>query len=124
MCLLERWCTWFGLFTKTNVFLRSFFLATNGTIWQAVRILIKAGASLESTTDQLFTPLLIAAFNGKLELIKCLVAAGAHIEARNTQHYTALGIAAQQGYADILGFLLDRYLPLRLYPKLLRNTLH
>lgn len=65
--------------------------------------------NLESTTDQLFTPLLIAAFNGKLELTKCLVAAGACIEARNKQHYTALGIAAQQGHASILGFLLDRY---------------
>lgn len=77
---------------------------------QAVRILVNAGASLESTTDQLFTPLLIAAFNGKLKLVKFLVAAGAHIEARNKQHYTALGIAAQQGHAGILGFLLDRYL--------------
>lgn len=79
--------------------------------WQAVRALVNAGANVESTTDQLFTPLLIAAFNGKLELIKCLVAARAYIEARNKQHYTALGIAAQQGHADILGFLLDRCLP-------------
>lgn len=72
-------------------------------------ILVNAGANLESTTDQLFTPLLIAAFNGQLELVKCLVTAGASIEARNKQHYTALGIAAQQGHIGIMGFLLDRY---------------
>lgn len=79
--------------------------------WQAVRILVSAGANLETTTDQLFTPLLIAAYNGKLELTKLLIAAGANIEARNKQHYTAVGVAAQQGHVDILGFLLDRYLP-------------
>lgn len=64
---------------------------------------------MESTTDQLFTPLLIAAFNGKLDLCKCLVAAGANVEARNKQNYTPLAIAVQQGHTDIIGFLLDRY---------------
>lgn len=63
---------------------------------------------IESTTDQLFTPLLIAAFNGKLRLAKRLVAAGANIEAKNKQHYTAACIAAQEGHTDLLGFLLDR----------------
>ncbi len=76
---------------------------------QAVRILLKAGANLESTTDQMFTPLLIAVFNGKLKLAKSLVAEGARIEARNKQHYTSLGIAAQQGHTDLMGFLMDRY---------------
>ena len=76
--------------------------------YQAARILLKAGANLESTTDQMFTPLLIAVFNGKLELAKSLVAAGASLEAKNKQQYTSLGIAAQQGHTGMLGFLLDR----------------
>ncbi|CAN0534822.1 unnamed protein product, partial [Ectocarpus sp. 8 AP-2014] len=70
---------------------------------RVVEVLVSAGAKLESesTTDQLFTPLLIAVFNGKLGLSKCLVAAGANVEARNKQSYTSLTIAAQQGHADI-----------------------
>lgn len=75
---------------------------------QAAAALLKAGADIEATTDQLFTPLLIASFNGKLDLVKSLVAAGAKIEAKNKQQFTALCIAAQQGHVDLLGFLLDR----------------
>ena len=75
---------------------------------QAAAALLKAGADTEATTDQLFTPLLIASFNGKLGLAKRLVAAGAKIEAKNKQQFTAACIAAQQGHVDLLGFLLDR----------------
>lgn len=75
---------------------------------QAVDILLKAGADLECTTDQLFTPLLIAAFNGKLLLAKRLVAAGANLKAKNKQQYTAVCIAAQQGHVDLLQFFVDR----------------
>lgn len=75
---------------------------------QGATALLKAGADTEATTDQLFTPLLIAAFNGKLELAKRLVAAGANVEAKNKQQFTAACIAAQQGHVDLLGFLLDR----------------
>lgn len=75
---------------------------------QAAAALLKAGADTEATTDQLFTPLLIAAFNGKFELAKRLVAAGAKVEAKNKQQFTAACIAAQQGHVDLLGFLLDR----------------
>eukprot|EP00904_Undaria_pinnatifida_P001089 jgi/Undpi1/10981/HiC_scaffold_30.g13282.m1 len=74
---------------------------------KAAAALLKAGADTEATTDQLFTPLLIASFNGKLGLAKRLVAAGAKIEAKNKQQFTAACIAAQQGHVDLLGFLLD-----------------
>lgn len=76
---------------------------------QAADILLKAGADTECKTDQLFTPLLIASFNGKLGLVKRLVEAGANIEAKNKQLYTATCIAAQENHIDLLGFLLDRY---------------
>lgn len=75
---------------------------------KAVDILLNAGADIESTTDQLFTPLLVATYNGKLQLAKRLVKAGANLEAKNKQQYTAVCVAAQQGHADILGFLVDR----------------
>lgn len=64
---------------------------------------------MESSTDQLFTPLLIASFNGNLRLAKILVSEGARIEAKNKQQYTAVCIAAQQGHVDLLGFLVDRW---------------
>lgn len=94
---------------SNNACFRSGTSSTHLIARQTARILVKAGANLENTTDQLFTALLVAAFNGQLELARCLVAAGAHVEARNKQHYTALCVAAQQGHADILGFLMDRY---------------
>ena len=77
-------------------------------IFQTVDILLGAGAAVECTSDQLFTPLLVAAFNGNLALAKRLVAAGANLEAKNKQRFTAACIAAQQGHAELLSFLLDR----------------
>lgn len=75
---------------------------------QALDILLKAGADLDRATDQLFTPLHIAAYNGKTQLVKRLIGAGAKIDAKSKQSYTAAGIAAQRGHVELLAYLVER----------------
>ncbi|XP_044001373.1 protein fem-1 homolog C isoform X2 [Aphidius gifuensis] len=71
-----------------------------------VRLLVRRGAKLNSTTMTNSTPLRAACFDGHFEIVKYLVQNGAHIEAVNRHGHTCLMIACYRGHVKIAKFLL------------------
>ncbi|KAG5672519.1 hypothetical protein PVAND_002642 [Polypedilum vanderplanki] len=71
-----------------------------------VKLLIRYGANVNSTTKTNSTPLRAACFDGHLEIVKYLVAHGADIEIANRHGHTCLMIACYKGHYAITKFLL------------------
>ncbi|RYG57568.1 hypothetical protein EON66_00060 [archaeon] len=72
-----------------------------------MRRLIAAGAPLEWTDEDGWTPLWVAAYNGKMEALQLLLKAGASIRATNKHGWTPLHGAAAGGQADAVRALLE-----------------
>jgi hypothetical protein len=71
----------------------------------AVQFLLEEGAVLNSTNNDLSTPLHGAAFFGRIEVVKMLVEAGADLTAKNEDGGTPLDAAAGEWNADLEGAL-------------------
>ncbi|XP_063982559.1 protein fem-1 homolog CG6966 isoform X2 [Diachasmimorpha longicaudata] len=71
-----------------------------------VKLLVKRGARLNSTTTTNSTPLRAACFDGHFEIVKFLVQHGADIEAANRHGHTCLMIACYRGHIKIAKYLL------------------
>lgn len=71
-----------------------------------VRLLVKHGANVNSTTRTNSTPLRAACFDGHFEIVKFLVDHGADIEVANRHGHTCLMIACYKGHFRIAKFLL------------------
>jgi ankyrin repeat protein len=72
------------------------------------RVLIQARADVHISTDKGFTPLLIAARNGDIEMAKTLLAAGVHVDEAGSDGIHALPLSIVVGQADFALFLLDQ----------------
>ncbi|PSN45265.1 Protein fem-1 [Blattella germanica] len=72
-----------------------------------VRLLVRNGASVNSTTRTNSTPLRAACFDGHFEIVKFLVDHGADIEVANRHGHTCLMIACYKGHFRIAKFLLS-----------------
>lgn len=72
-----------------------------------VKLLIKHGAKVNSTTKTSSTPLRAASFDGHLNIVKYLVLHGADIEKTNRHGHTCLMIACFRGQYNIVKFLLS-----------------
>ena len=72
------------------------------------RVLIRARADVHISTDKGFTPLLIAARNGDIEMAKMLIAAGVDVDEAGTDGIHALPFSIVVGQADFALFLLDQ----------------
>ncbi|XP_061719647.1 protein fem-1 homolog CG6966 isoform X2 [Cydia pomonella] len=71
-----------------------------------VRLLVRAGASVNSTTRTHSTPLRAACFDGHYDIVKFLVESGADIEIANRHGHTCLMIACYKGHIRIAKYLL------------------
>ncbi|XP_043261177.1 protein fem-1 homolog C isoform X2 [Colletes gigas] len=71
-----------------------------------VRLLVKKGANVNSTTKTNSTPLRAACFDGHLNIVRYLVYHGADIEMANRHGHTSLMIACFKGHIRIAMFLL------------------
>ncbi|XP_076231930.1 protein fem-1 homolog CG6966 [Calliopsis andreniformis] len=71
-----------------------------------VRLLIKRGAQVNSTTKTHSTPLRAACFDGYFDIVRFLVNHGADIEMANRHGHTNLMIACYKGHIKIAKFLL------------------
>ncbi|CAD1480545.1 unnamed protein product, partial [Heterotrigona itama] len=71
-----------------------------------VKLLVKNGAWVNSTTKTHSTPLRAACFDGHFEIVKFLVNHGADIEMANRHGHTSLMIACYKGHIKIVRFLL------------------
>ncbi|XP_032514236.1 protein fem-1 homolog CG6966 isoform X1 [Danaus plexippus] len=72
-----------------------------------VRLLVRAGANVNSTTRTHSTPLRAACFDGHYDIVKFLVENGADIEIANRHGHTCLMIACYKGHIQIAKYLLS-----------------
>ncbi|XP_039758269.1 protein fem-1 homolog CG6966 isoform X1 [Pararge aegeria] len=72
-----------------------------------VRLLVRAGANVNSRTFTHSTPLRAACFDGHFEIVKFLVENGADIEKPNRHGHTCLMIACYKGHIHIAKYLLS-----------------
>ena len=84
------------------------FLAVSSKNSEIIKILIQAGANVDTRTIHGWTPLYLAAWNNKNpEIIKTLIQAGANVDMRTTEGYTPLHQAAESNKnSDIIIALL------------------
>jgi ankyrin repeat protein len=76
-----------------------------------VRLLLEAGAAINSQGENDHTPLSIAVFRGRTEVVQVLLDAGADMTLHNTgklesNSITLLGLASFRGHADIVQLLI------------------
>ena len=75
------------------------------------KILLRYKADMEGRgkTDfyGTFTPLFIAASNGRLDVLNCLVENGADVNPRTNNNWTPLMITSKYGHVNILKFLVE-----------------
>ena len=74
----------------------------------AVKRFLAAGENVNSIGPHDYTPLHVAAFNGKTQTVQLLLDNGANIEAKNDLGHTPVWEAALGDHPDIVGLLLDR----------------
>lgn len=72
-----------------------------------VKLLVRHGADVNSTTKTNSTPLRAACFDGHFEIVKYLVGHGADIEVANRHGHTCLMIACYKGHYRIAQYLLS-----------------
>ncbi len=75
---------------------------------QIVRILLSAGAKLDSNSRAYGTALHLAAWYGCLENVKLLLAAGADVNAYSIGGYPVLHRATSQGHLDVVKLLVKK----------------
>jgi ankyrin repeat protein len=73
---------------------------------ESVRLLIKAGSSLEARTKDGYTPLIVAAYTDRAPIVRALLAAGARIDSTESSGLTALHCAVREGSAEALKALI------------------
>jgi len=74
---------------------------------EIVKLLVKSGANVNSTTKTNSTPLRAACFDGHFEIVKYLVEHNADIEVANRHGHTCLMIACYKGHYKIARYLID-----------------
>ena len=70
-------------------------------------MLLEAKANVESTDQDGFTPLTVAAYNGHPEVVKLLLEAKANVESKNRDGWTPLAAAASNGHSEVVKLLLE-----------------
>jgi len=74
----------------------------------AVRVFLSSGVDLEVKDERGWTPLMIAAANGKEILAKLLIHSGARLMARDMNGFTPLHWAALKGMSNIVELLISK----------------
>lgn len=72
----------------------------------AVEAAIKAGANVNETLDDGWTPLIEAVFRGNTNIVKYLLEHGARTDDKASRHWTALMEAVVKGNLDIVNALI------------------
>jgi ankyrin repeat protein len=79
--------------------------AVGGRSFDAVRMLVEAGAPIDAKQQKGFTPLQAAVHQGNVELTTYLLARGANPKLQNDEGKSAIGLAAEDGNSAILKLL-------------------
>jgi ankyrin repeat protein len=74
-----------------------------------VESLVQNGADVNEVHDRYITPLMIAASNGRKDVVSYLISRGANVKWKVSEKYgppfTALGAAQAQHYTDVVNIL-------------------
>jgi hypothetical protein len=98
---------WAKSYIKREPAQRGFFLryaAQEGLI-PLVKFLLDMGVDINTTSDSLDTPLIMASRWGHLDTVELLIQRGANLNAQNEENRTALGIAKAWGRTPIIKLL-------------------
>jgi ankyrin repeat protein len=79
--------------------------AVGGRSFEAVRLIVEAGAPIDGKQQKGFTPLHAAVHQNNVELTQYLLAHGADPKVQNDDGKSAIGLAADEGNASILKLL-------------------
>jgi len=80
--------------------------ASTGPFTQAVKMLINAGANVNATDNQeKWTPVMMAAAEGQLEVVKLLVANGADLSMVDVDGESSLDFANSNGHAAVVSYI-------------------
>jgi ankyrin repeat protein len=83
-----------------------FIKATEAGRHDLVALFLSSGADIDTYDDRLWTPLMIAAFNGNEKLTRLLIKSGASIHHKDNAGYTPLHWASFNGFAKVVKLLL------------------
>jgi len=72
-----------------------------------VRLLLEAGANIDSKDNEDSTPLQYAVHSGNVEIVEMLIRAGANVNTQNSHGWTPLHNSINKGYADVVRVLLN-----------------
>jgi len=72
-------------------------------------LLSQSGVEIDARDDTNFTPLIIAAAAGRIEIVKLLLGKGADINAKNTGGHSALQYAASKNHVEIVELLITHH---------------
>lgn len=87
---------------------QGFLKAIENDSQEAVRVFLSSGIDLEVKDERGWTPLMIAAANGKEVLAKLLIHSGARLMARDMNGFTPLHWAALKGMTNIVELLISK----------------
>lgn len=87
---------------------QGFLKAIEGDNQDAVRVFLSSGIDLEIKDERGWTPLMIAAANGKEVLTRLLIHSGARLVARDMNGFTPLHWAAFKGMSNIVELLISK----------------
>ncbi|WP_439182019.1 ankyrin repeat domain-containing protein [Carboxylicivirga taeanensis] len=80
--------------------------ASTGPFTQAVETLIQAGANLNATdSEEQWTPVMMAASEGQLDVVKLLVAHGADLSMVDVDGESSLDFAQSNGHQEVVAFI-------------------
>jgi ankyrin repeat protein len=81
--------------------------AASDNQFDAVQVFLDEGVDLNVQDTSGMTPLVWAAYGGRLEMAKCLVGAGAVVDVPDFENMTPLHHAAFKGHLDVVKFLVE-----------------
>lgn len=84
-----------------------FFKSIESGMHDVVALFVSCGADIHDFDERLWTPLMVAAFNGHHRIAKLLLSSGANVHVVDKAGYTALHWAAFNGYSKVVKLLLD-----------------
>ena len=70
--------------------------------------LVRGSDANEAIEDGQLTPLILAIFNGRLDMVQALVNGGADVNAGSASGVTPLAVASSKGHLDIVQFLVGK----------------
>ncbi len=103
----NSYSTIFSFADKTKILTDALFKAVEQNDIKQFRLAIKAGASIETKTDNGAKILMLIAKSGNIELLKAAIAAGADFEAKDNKDNTVLMFAIESQNLDLIKVVLN-----------------